>query len=57
MHIDVDAVSKVRISRIQQAGFKVYVYTVDDLDDIKTLREWGADGVFSNYPERVLQSA
>jgi len=55
IHIDLDAASKERISRIQQAGFKVYVYTVDDLDDIKMLREWGADGVFSNYPERVLQ--
>jgi glycerophosphoryl diester phosphodiesterase len=55
VHIDVDAVSKERISRIQQAGFKVYVYTVDDLDDIRMLRDWGADGVFSNYPERVLK--
>ncbi len=53
IHLDLDAASKERISRIQQAGFKVYVYTVDDLDDIKMLREWGADGVFSNYPERV----
>jgi glycerophosphoryl diester phosphodiesterase len=54
VHIDIDAVSKERISRIQQAGFKVYVYTVDDPEDITMLREWGADGVFSNFPERVL---
>jgi len=54
VHIDLDAVSKERISRIQQAGFKVYVYTVDEPSDISMLREWGADGVFSNYPERVL---
>jgi glycerophosphoryl diester phosphodiesterase len=54
VHIDIDAVSKERISRIQQAGFKVYVYTVDDPADIQTLREWGADGVFSNFPERAL---
>jgi len=54
VHIDLDAVSKERISRIQQAGFKVYVYTVDEPSDISMLREWGADGIFSNYPERVL---
>lgn len=54
VHIDLDAVSKERISRIQQAGFKVYVYTVDEPSDISMLREWGADGVFSNYPERAL---
>jgi glycerophosphoryl diester phosphodiesterase len=54
VHIDLDAVSKERISRVQQAGFKVYVYTVDDPSDIAMLREWGADGVFSNFPERAL---
>lgn len=54
VHIDIDAVSKDRISRMHQAGLKVYVYTVDDPADIATLREWGADGVFSNFPERVL---
>lgn len=56
VHIDLDAVSKERISRIQQAGFKVYVYTVDDPGDIAMLRDWGADGVFSNFPERALCS-
>ena len=54
VHIDLDAVSKERISRIQQAGFKVYVYTVDEPSDISMLREWGADGIFSNFPERGL---
>jgi len=54
VHIDIDAASKERISRIQQAGFRAYVYTVDDPADIKMLREWGADGVFSNFPERAL---
>lgn len=56
VHIDMDAVSKERISRIQQAGLKVYVYTVDEPEDIRTLREWGADGVFTNYPDRALLS-
>jgi glycerophosphoryl diester phosphodiesterase len=55
VHLHIDAVSKERISRIQQAGFKVYVYTVDEPADIQMLRDWGADGVFSNYPERVLK--
>jgi glycerophosphoryl diester phosphodiesterase len=55
VHIDIDAASKERISRIQQAGFKVYVYTVDEPEDIKMFRDWGVDGVFSNFPERVLK--
>lgn len=37
-----------------QRGLKVYVYTVNHADDMRMLREAGFDGVFSDYPERVL---
>lgn len=53
IHIDVDAVSKERITRLKEGGFQVYVYTVDDPEEIQTLRSWGADGVFTNFPERI----
>lgn len=35
-------------------GLKVYAYTVNHPDDIAALRDAGLDGVFSDYPERVL---
>jgi glycerophosphoryl diester phosphodiesterase len=35
-------------------GLKVYVYTVNHPDDIRHLRDAGFDGVFSDYPDRVL---
>lgn len=35
-------------------GLKVYAYTVNHPDDIRALREAGIDGVFSDYPDRVL---
>ncbi len=35
-------------------GLKVYVYTVNEPEDIARMAQWGADGVFTNYPERVL---
>jgi glycerophosphoryl diester phosphodiesterase len=54
VHFNLDAVSKERILKVKRAGFKVYVYTVDDPEDIKLLISWGVDGVFSNFPERVL---
>lgn len=34
---------------------KVYVYTVNHPDDIERMRKMGVDGVFTNYPERVLR--
>lgn len=35
-------------------GLKVYAYTVNHPDDIVSLRAAGLDGVFSDYPDRVI---
>ena len=35
-------------------GLKVFVYTVNDPDDIRRMEDMGVDGVFTNYPDRVL---
>ncbi len=34
-------------------GLKVYVWTVNDLDDIERMRSLGVDGIFSNFPDRI----
>ena len=36
-------------------GFRVFVYTVNTYDDIKKMIAVGADGVFTDYPDRVLK--
>jgi glycerophosphoryl diester phosphodiesterase len=38
----------------QSRGLKVYAYTVNHPQDIRALRDAGLDGVFSDYPDRVL---
>jgi glycerophosphoryl diester phosphodiesterase len=35
-------------------GLQVYVYTVNAVADIERMRSFGVDGVFSNYPDRVI---
>jgi len=35
------------------AGLRVNVWTVNDPAEASRLREWGVDGVMSDYPERV----
>lgn len=35
-------------------GLKVYAYTVNHPEDIAALKNAGLDGVFSDYPDRVL---
>lgn len=41
------------VARIQEAGFKVYTWTVNDPADIEHMKELGVDGIITNYPERL----
>lgn len=34
-------------------GLKVLVYTVNEPDEIRRIREMGVDGIFSNFPDRL----
>lgn len=38
---------------IHDAGFKIYPWTVNEPQDILTMKEFGVDGIITNYPERV----
>ncbi len=38
---------------IQEAGFKVYTWTVNEPQDIMAMKRFGVDGIITNYPERV----
>lgn len=38
---------------IKEAGFKIYTWTVNDAQDILTMKRFGVDGIITNYPERV----
>lgn len=40
---------------VHEKGLKVYIYTVNAPDDIKRMKAMGVDGVFTNYPDRVLK--
>ncbi|UJF21772.1 glycerophosphodiester phosphodiesterase [Shewanella sp. OMA3-2] len=53
VHIDLSFISQALIDDAHQRGAKVYVYTVDNPDDIRALKAIGVDGVFSNYPDKA----
>ena len=42
------------VKKIQDEGFKVYTYTVNEVEDINKMKEYGVDGIFINYPERAM---
>ena len=45
--------SKRFIRKAHKHGLRVYVWTVNESIDIKRMRKWEADGVFSNFPDRL----
>jgi glycerophosphoryl diester phosphodiesterase len=49
-----DYVTSKMVESAHQQGLKVWVYTVNHPDDLKLMRALGADGIFTNYPERVF---
>lgn len=44
-----------QIARFQEAGLRVYCYTVNTVDAANILLQLGVDGVISNYPGQLLQ--
>ncbi|KFM99074.1 glycerophosphodiester phosphodiesterase [Bacillus clarus] len=41
------------VQKIKQYGLEVHPFTVDKEEDMKKLIEWGVDGMFTNYPDRL----
>ena len=46
--LDVESVTKIK-----EAGFKIYTWTVNEASDIELAKSWSVDGIITNYPERV----
>jgi glycerophosphoryl diester phosphodiesterase len=49
-----DFVTSELISSVQQQNLQVWVYTVNQPEDINLMRKLQVDGIFTNYPERVV---
>ncbi|MEW2921211.1 glycerophosphodiester phosphodiesterase family protein [Muricauda sp. ANG21] len=40
-------------AKIQDEGLKVYTWTVNKPEDIQRMKDFGVDGIITNYPERA----
>lgn len=54
INLDLAMVTREIVDRAHAAGFKLLVYTVNEPDDIDRMRALGVDGIFTNFPDRVL---
>lgn len=55
VNCDVSFINQAFVDDAKARGLKVYVYTVDQPDDIKRMQQYGVDGIFSNYPAKSRQ--
>lgn len=53
VHLDIDFISESFVQDAHSRGLKVYVYTVDELEDITAVKALGVDGIFSNLPTKT----
>ena len=56
VHPSIEFIDREFVSDAHKRDLRVYVFTVDNPDQIDRMRKMGVDGVFTNYPERVVNS-
>jgi glycerophosphoryl diester phosphodiesterase len=53
VNTDISFVDKAFVLDAHKRGLKMFVYTVDEAEDLLRLQGWGVDGVFSNGPAKA----
>jgi glycerophosphoryl diester phosphodiesterase len=53
--LNMEFINKEFVKDAHKRGIKVFVWTVNDEDDIKRMMALGIDGIFSNFPDRLKQ--
>ncbi|NQT59623.1 MAG: glycerophosphodiester phosphodiesterase [Bacteroidetes bacterium] len=49
-------ITKNLVDEMHTSGKQVYIYTVDDPDDIQSMFDMQVDGIISNYPDRITSN-
>jgi glycerophosphoryl diester phosphodiesterase len=55
LSLELDFADPALIADGQRRGARVYVYTVNEADDLARMKALGVDGVFTDYPDRALK--
>jgi glycerophosphoryl diester phosphodiesterase len=54
VHLHRDSVSRQTVEKAHRLGLRVFVYTVNEPADMDRLKSIGADGAFTDFPERFI---
>jgi len=53
INLNLEFINQDFVNDAHDKGLKVYVWTVNDYDDISKIKALNIDGIFCNYPERL----
>lgn len=53
VNLNLEFINQKFVDDAHGRGLKVFVYTVNDKDDINRMKDLGVDGLFSNFPDRI----
>lgn len=53
LHPHFSLLTESNVKKAQDAGFKIYTWTVNEPEDIARIKSYGVDGIISDYPERL----
>lgn len=54
IHPSLGIITRDNVEATHRAGFKVNVWTVNEPQDIERMRDFGVDGIISDFPDRLL---
>ncbi len=57
LNLSLKIVDAQTVNDAHERGLKVFVYTVNETDDIDAMRALGVDGIFCDYPDRAILPA
>jgi glycerophosphoryl diester phosphodiesterase len=49
------ALNESNVKKIQQAGYQVFPYTINETEDIKKMISLRVDGIITDFPERIAE--
>jgi glycerophosphoryl diester phosphodiesterase len=53
VNLCIEFITQEFVDDAHSRGMKVFVWTVNDMDDIERMKALGVDGIFSNFPDRL----
>ena len=56
VHPSMEFIDEAFVNDAKMRGLRVYVYTVNHPQDIEKMKILGVDGVFTDFPERILST-